>query len=90
VDTFLIEINEEIFTISDELANLEGKELTSKLREFEKRKNALTKRIHKLLDSEQVMHLRRETKEAGVKSPRGRSGPRKLSENKVAVKPPIA
>ena len=85
----MIEINEEIFTISDELASLEGKELASKLREFEKRKNALTKRIHKLLDSEPVMHLRRETQEAGVKSPRGRSGPRKLSE-KVAVKPPIA
>ena len=56
IETFLIELNEEMFAISDELARVYGDqrtpkaEILKKAKEFERRKNLLLKRIAKGLE----------------------------------------
>lgn len=65
IESYLIDINEEMFSISDELAraflnpNVADQEISlhNLAREFEKRKDTLSKKIHKLLNEEPAIKI---------------------------------
>ena len=61
IESLLIDLNEEIFALSEELAKSytveQAKVLVSKAREFEHRKKQLIKRVTKTIDEDQVARI---------------------------------
>ena len=61
IESLLIDVNEEIFALSEELAKsysaVDARNLVSKAREFEHRKKMLIRRVTKTIEEDQVARI---------------------------------